>query len=405
MENLMKTTWLRLAAASVTGVCAGSASALFLTSLEWAAEASMTHAWLLWLLPFGGALVSWLYLQYGKDAAKGNNLLLDRIYGGEAAVPLRMAPLVLFGTIVTHLFSGSAGREGTAVQMGGSLAEQIGKRFKLNSTERKIILLCGISSGFGSVFGTPAAGAVFALEVAALGAISLESIVPIFLASYIGHYTTLAWGVHHLHYSIGAVPHPNGMLLLKIAAASILFGLAALLFVTLTHRLKAWFAKLLPNPMVKSFAGGIVIIGLVYLIGSRDYLGLGLPLLQHSFEEAAAPLTFLWKTIFTSVTLGAGFQGGEVTPLFVIGSAMGSALAKLLAVSVPLLAGIGLISVFSGATNTPLASFILGIELFGLHGYGWLYMLIGCAVAYLCSGASGIYSAQRSRRYFKELRD
>ncbi|ACT01378.1 chloride channel protein [Paenibacillus sp. JDR-2] len=403
MANITKTSLVRLAVAAVVGICTGSASALFLTSLEWATETSMTHAWLLWLLPLGGALVSWLYMQYGKDAAKGNNLLLDRIYGGETAVPLRMAPLVLFGTIITHLFSGSAGREGTAVQMGGSLAEMIGKRFKLSGAERKIILLCGISSGFGSVFGTPAAGAIFALEVAALGAISLESILPIFLASYAGHYTTLAWGVRHLHYSMGTIPPPSVMLLIKVAAAAVLFGLSALLFVTLTHKLKAWFTKLLPNPMIKSFVGGLIIIALVYLIGSRNYLGLGLPLLQHSFEEAAAPLAFLWKTLFTSITLGSGFQGGEVTPLFVIGSTFGSALAKLLAVSVPLLAGIGLISIFSGATNTPLASFILGLELFGLQGYGWLYMLIGCAVAYLCSGAPGIYSAQRARRYFKEL--
>ncbi|GLX67983.1 chloride channel protein [Paenibacillus glycanilyticus] len=405
MTHLLKTISFRLLLAAIVGICAGSASALFLTSLEWATDTSLHHTWLLWLLPLGGALVSWLYLQYGKDAAKGNNLLLDRIYGGESAVPLRMAPLVLFGTLVTHLFSGSAGREGTAVQMGGSLAELISKKFRLAHAERTIILLCGISSGFGSVFGTPAAGAVFALEVAAIGAISLNAVLPVLLASYAGHFMTLAWGVHHLHYSMGPVPHPNVMLLLKIAAAAIMFGLTAFLFVTLTHRLKAWFTKLLPNPIIKSFIGGLIIIALVYIVGTRDYLGLGLPLLQHSFQETAAPLAFLWKTLFTSITLGAGYQGGEVTPLFVIGSTLGSALAHLFAISVPMLAGIGLISVFSGATNTPVASFILGIELFGLHGYGWLYMLIGCAIAYLCSGMPAIYSAQRSRRYFKELWD
>ncbi|WP_042161734.1 voltage-gated chloride channel family protein [Paenibacillus gorillae] len=395
--------WLALAIAA--GLLAGTASAGFLALLEGATELRMTHGWLLWLLPIGGAIVSWMYSRYGKEAGKGNNLLLERIYeSGGTAVPLRMAPLVLFGTVVTHLFGGSAGREGTAVQMGGSLADGLSRRIGLSAPERQILLMCGISSGFGSVFGTPLAGAVFALEVVALGFLHYRAAIPCLLASFAGHFTVLAWGVRHASYSWGEVPAFSLMLLLKIVIASILFGLTAWLFSALTHRIKAMMTKWFPNAPLKSFIGGAIIIALVFVFGTRDYLGLGLPLLEQSFEQAASPIVFIAKLLFTTVTLGAGFQGGEVTPLFVIGSTLGSTLGGLLSASVPLLAGIGLIAVFGAAANTPLASVVMGIELFGIDGFGPLYMLIGCAIAYFCSGRGGIYSSQRPRFQFMDLR-
>ena len=392
--------WLPLVL--IVGTLTGTASAAFLAGLEGVTRMREHNPLLLWLLPLGGAFVSFIYYKYGKDSAKGNNLLLERVYdqtqGQEnKVIPLRMAPLVLLGTLATHLFGGSAGREGTAVQMGGSLSEWTGKLFKLDEYDRKLLLLCGISSGFGSVFGTPLAGAIFALELVAFGFLSYRAILPCLLASYIGHYVTITWGIHHSSYSLGALPSITAVLLLKITIASILFGMTALLFSTMMHKMKAMFTKWLPNPMVKSFVGGCLIIALVYLAGTRDYIGLSLPLMEQSFDEGASPFAFLLKTLFTTITLAAGFQGGEVTPLFVIGSTLGSALASLLSVSVPLLAGIGLIAVFSGATNTPIASFVLGIELFGLQGPAVLYMLIGCVIAYLCSGRTGIYSSQLVR--------
>ncbi|THF72560.1 voltage-gated chloride channel family protein [Cohnella fermenti] len=377
----------------LVGVFTGSASALFLASLDWVTDMRISHAWLLWLLPVGGALVSYLYWKVGKDSSKGNNLILEQIHEGNGTIPFRMAPLVLFGTLVTHLLGGSAGREGTAVQMGGSLSEWIGKVLKLNSLDRKIILMCGISSGFGSVFGTPLAGTVFGLEVLVIGLIRYEALIPCFIASFVGDKVTTAWGIHHLHYQMGAVPDFSALLLLKIVLASVLFGLAGLLFSELTHRLKALFTKIIKNPVLKSFCGGFVIIGMVYLFGTRDYLGLGIPLIQQSFQESVDSFTFLLKTVFTSVTLAAGFQGGEVTPLFAIGSTLGSALAHYLHLSAPFLAAIGFISVFSGATNTPIACFIMGIELFGAEGA--IYLFIGCIVSYLFSGHTGIYTAQR----------
>lgn len=391
--------WILLAA--IVGILTGSISALFLASLHYVTDQRESQAWLLWLLPFGGALVSFIYMKYGQDSAKGNNLLLERIYMGNGSVPLRMVPLVLFGTLVTHLFGGSAGREGTAVQMGGGLADFVGRRWQLNQAERQIILMCGISSGFGAIFGTPVAGAVFGLEVAALRVIPYRALLPCLIASFVGHYVTLAWGIHHSSYSLGSMPAFSALLLMKIIIASILFGLTAWLFSTLMHRLKAIFTKVIPNPVFKSFAGGLLLIALVYLLGTRDYLGLGLPLMDLAFEESALPFTFLLKLLFTVITLGSGFQGGEVTPLFVIGSTLGSSLASLLSVSIPLLAGIGFVAVFGGATNTPIASFIMGLELFGFNGYSMLYLMIGCVVAYLCSGRIGIYSSQQTRNWFR----
>lgn len=376
------------------GLIVGSASAFFLTSLEYVTGLRVEHSWLLFLLPVGGALVSYIYLKLGKNSSKGNNLIIEGIQNGQESIPLRMAPLVLFGTLVTHLFGGSAGREGTAVQMGGSLAEGFSKLVKAGGSDRTILLMCGISAGFGSVFGTPLAGTIFGLEVIAIGLMSYQALIPCFIASFIGNLVaTKLWGIGHIHYAVGQIPVLTISILAKVVLASILFGLTSLLFSKLTHFLKKMFTRIFANPVLKSAVGGLIVIGLVYLVGSRDYLGLGVPLIADSFEKDVSPLTFLWKLIFTSTTLGAGFQGGEVTPLFAIGSTLGNALAGPLQLYGPFLASLGFIAVFCGAANTPIACFIMGIELFGSEGA--VFMFIACIVSYLFSGHSGIYTSQQ----------
>ncbi len=387
--HLMK--WLVIG--SLVGIMTGSGSALFLTGLDFATKERLTHPRLFWLLPLGGALVSYLYLKYGKEASKGNNLILEQIHEGNGAVPFRMAPLVLFGTFLTHLFGGSAGREGTAVQMGGSFAEWLGNRMRLDSFDRKIILMCGIGSGFGSVFGTPLSGAIFGLEVLTIGVIRYEALLPCFVASFVGDIVTRAWGIFHLHYSVGTILEISPFMIGKVIFASIIFGLASLLFSEMTHGLKALFARYIKNSVLKSFIGGLILIAIVYLFGTREYLGLGMPLISESFQGTSSSFAFLWKTIFTSITLGAGFQGGEVTPLFVIGSTLGSALGHLLQVSIPFMAALGFIAVFSGATNTPIACFIMGIELFGADNI--IYMFIACVISYYFSAHTGIYGSQK----------
>ncbi|HSJ04037.1 MAG TPA: voltage-gated chloride channel family protein [Verrucomicrobium sp.] len=386
---------------------AGSASAFFLWALDLVTRLQWAHPKLLWGLPLGGLAVGLLYHFWGKSSDKGNNLILEEIHEPGGGVPSRMAPLVLWGTLVTHLFGGSAGREGTAVQMGGSLAAGLARWLRVGPEARRIMLMCGVAAGFGSVFGTPLAGAVFAMEVLVIGRIQYEAIIPVLIASVVGDVTCSAWGVHHTLYHLD-VAHGAGSraaldlwLLLKVALAGIAFGLVARAFAALTHAFQKGFARIIPFAPFRPVLGGLLVIAMVGVCGSRDYLGLGVNpppggviSIVGSFDPGgAATWSWLWKLVFTSVTLSSGFKGGEVTPLFFIGATLGNTLALVLHEPVGLFAALGFIAVFAGAANTPLACTFMGIELFGSHHA--LYFAVACFAAYLVSGHSGIYRSQR----------
>ncbi|KGM92902.1 voltage-gated chloride channel family protein (plasmid) [Clostridium botulinum] len=376
---------------SCIGIIIGIVIALFLLCLENVTKFRTNNPYILFLLPIGGVLVSFLYYKYGGNSSKGNNLIIEKINKSCENVPLRMVPLVFFGTVVTHFFGGSAGREGTGLQIGASIGENIGKLLKLNKHENRIILMAGVSGGFSAIFGTPLAGTIFGLEVSVLGKMSYEALIPCLAASIVGNSIVSLLGIKHSHYIIKGVPNLSIIIALKIIIASILFGLTSMLFSELTHKLKAMFSKHFKNAMIKSFIGGIFVVILTFIIGTYRYLGLSLPLMEDAFNGNVHPLDFLGKLIFTSVTLGSGYQGGEVTPLFVVGSTLGSALSQLLNLSPSFLASLGLISVFTGATNTPIASFILGIEMFGSESA--IYMLMSCSISYIFSGHTGIYTS------------
>ncbi len=384
--------WLLLG--SGVGLLAGSASALFLASLQGATTLRLGAPGLLFLLPAGGFGVGWIYYRFAGAAARGNNLVIDEVHETREPIPARMAPLVLFGTLVTHLFGGSAGREGTAVQMGASLADWLHRRLRLREADRRLMLLAGISGGFGSVFGTPVAGFVFALEVQSIGRIGYEGYIPCFVASIVGDLVTRAWAITHAHYPHLAAIEIEPLLLVKVILAGVIFGLTSLLFVELTHALKATARKRIRYSPLRPVIGGVLVILMTLLVGTQDYLGLSLPLIQASVNgSGVAPFAFLGKLVFTAVTLGMGFMGGEVTPLFVIGSTLGFSLGRLLGVDPALMASIGFIAVFAGASNTPLACSLMGIELFG--GGSLLYLAVGAFVASLVSGHRSIYSTQR----------
>ncbi|MCV2487169.1 voltage-gated chloride channel family protein [Flavobacterium sp. SH_e] len=374
------------------GILSGSASAFFLVSLEWVTQFRIQHDWIIWLLPFGGFLVGLSYYYWGESVTKGNNLLLEEYENPKKVIPFKMAPLVLLGTLITHLFGGSAGREGTAVQMGGAIADQFTKLFKLDNSERKILIILGISAGFASVFGTPLAGAIFALEVLYFSKINFKSILLSFLVAYVAYFTVEFWKIKHTHYSIPVVPELSLNNIIFTLIVGILSGFAALLFSRSTHFWSSLFSKNIKYPPLRPVIGGVVLAIAIAGFGFTKFSGLGVPVIVDSFSNPNQWYDFLLKILFTGFTLGAGFKGGEVTPLFFVGATLGSALSTVIPMPIALLAGIGFVAVFSGATHTPIACSIMGMELFGIAP--GIFIAIACTIAYFSSGSVGIYKSQ-----------
>ncbi len=379
---------------TVAGILGGSASALLLWSLNLATAIRESHLWLIVLLPVAGLGVGCMYLYFGTAVEAGNNLIFDEVHDPRRTVPVRMTPLVLIGTFLTHLFGGSAGREGTAIQTGASLADQLARPLRLSAAERRILLMCGISAGFASVFGTPLAGAVFGMEVLAIGVVSYEALVPCFVAAFAGDLTTRAWGITHTVYTVSNTPTVTARGLLLAAFAGAIFGVVAMLFARTVHGIAAIFRRYIAWSPIRPFVGGVIVAAAVFALHTTKYIGLGIPGILAAFSGPQPSYDWAAKFLFTVVTLGAGFKGGEVTPLFFIGATLGNALAYVLPLPPSLLAGMGFVAVFAGAANTPVASTLMAIELFGSEAAA--YAGVACAFSYFFSGHSGIYRAQRA---------
>lgn len=383
--------------AAAVGAASGLASAGLLEALRIVTNWQTDVPWLLFLLPIAGALIAWAYQGFGKSAAGGSNLLLDQIHAADQVnrVPLRMFPLVLVSTVLTHLFGGSAGREGTAVQMGGAIASGVARVLRLNSVHVRILLMCGISGGFSSVFGTPLAGTVFGMEMLAVGGMRYEALIPCLIAAVAGDLTVKVFAIPHVDYALSTTaPDLTLSSVAMVGIAAVGFGLASLLFSELTVLVEFTSQRLVPHAIWRTFLGGIVVVGVTLVLGTRIYNGLSLPLLLDAFTGAHIPtFAFLFKLLLTAITLGVGFKGGEVTPLFVIGATLGVTLSGPLGLSPDFLAALGFIAVFAAAANTPIACVIMGAELFSTSGI--IYFGIAVFVAYTISGHRGIYHSQK----------
>jgi H+/Cl- antiporter ClcA len=380
--------WLALAA--IVALLAGSASAAFLFALGWATATRTGNLWLVWCLPLAGFAAGWMYLRFGRSVEGGVKLLVDP---PAATIPQRMAPLVFGATVVAHLFGASVGREGVAVQMGGALADQVAGRLRLEQDARRWLLLAGMSAGFASLFGTPLAGAIFAFEVLAprrLRAFAWPgAVLPCIVAAYLGNQVGLWWGVQHTHYMVDGVAAITPAALLATAAAGLVFGLAALVFTRATHFLAAVMQRRVAYAPLRPFIGGAAVALAVWFTASDRYIGLGIPVILEAFAHPLPAWDSLAKTAFTVVSLGTGFKGGEVTPLFYIGATLGNALAPLLHLPFAMLAALGFVGVFAGAAKTPLVGTVMALELFGPAIAP--YAALACIVSHACSGRAGIY--------------
>ena len=375
----------------VVGIAAGLGSAIFLSGLYAATDFRETYPWLLAFLPVAGLGIGWLYDRYGQGIVGGTQRILARMRGSQdEPIPWTMAPAIVVSTILTHLFGGSAGREGTAVQMGGGLAETLATWMRVPPSERTVVLSSGIAGGFGAVFGTPLAASVFAIELISRGhETKYVAILPCLIAAFVGDRVCRALGITHHLYPV--VPVQNLASAMAWAAiAGIGFGATSFAFVIANSAITAWANQRIATTWMRPFYGGLLVIGLTLAVGSHAYLGLSLPLIDRAFDPNGVAIgDFALKLLFTVITLGTGFKGGEVTPLFCIGATLGNTLASIFGQPHDLFAALGLVAVFAGAAKTPWASALLGVELFGVSLAPPL--VIACLVSHFVSGGRGIY--------------
>ena len=371
----------------------GLVGVAFHLMLEWATEFRMHHPMILWLLPLGGLAIVLAYRLAGMEKDRGTNFILVAVRSNEP-VTFRTAPLIFFSTVVTHLLGGSAGREGAALQLGGSIASSVAQTWELNEKESRIMTMCGMAAGFSALFGTPLTSVVFAMEVITVGVMHYSAIVPCTVAALVASSISQSMGIAPTAFHVSHIPEiinmetGIGVVVLGIASA-----LVSILFCIVMEHTGHTYKKYIKNPMLRVFAGGCIVIGLTYLVGCRDYNGAGMDIIINALNGDAKAEAFLLKILFTALTLGAGFKGGEIVPSFFIGATFGCVAGPLLGLPPTFAASLCMAAVFCGVTNCPLASIILCIELFGFKGTG--YYALCCGISYMLSGYYGLYSEQK----------
>ena len=383
--------WLQIAAG--VGVIVGTVAAVFGHALIWTNHFRGAHPLIVLGLPAGGLAIVFLYRVTKNHDDRGTNTVIASIQTS-SEIPFKMAPLIFVSTVITQLFGGSAGREGAALQLGGSIAKKLGNLLRLEETDRRIMVMCGMSAGFAALFGTPLAAAVFSLEVVAVGVMHYSALVPCVTASLTAHYIAKLLQVPPEVFPVAEVASITPVSFLQVVALSAAVAAVGILFCLLLHRAEHLYEHYLKNPYLRIAVAGILVIGLAALLRTDLYLGSGMGIIEHIFHEGEAPwYSFLLKMLFTALTLGAGFKGGEIVPSFTIGAALGCALAPVLGLPVALAAACGMTGLFCSVTNCPITSLLIAFELFGFAGMP--YYLVAAAVSYLLSGYHSLYHRQK----------
>lgn len=391
-DNLLHFMSWMCAGLAIGGIV-GLVGVAFHLLLERATEFRMEHPAILWLLPLGGLAIVLVYRWAGMEKDRGTNFILVAVRSNEP-VTIKTAPLIFFSTVVTHLLGGSAGREGAALQLGGSIASSFAQTWELNEKESRIMTMCGMAAGFSALFGTPLTSVVFAMEVITVGVMHYSAIVPCTVAALVASSISQSMGIAPTAFTIAHIPEEImmetgiGVVVLGIASA-----LISILFCIVMEHTAHTYKKHIQNPLLRVFVGGCIVIALTYLVGCRDYNGAGMDIITKALNGDAKAEAFLLKIFFTALTLGAGYKGGEIVPSFFIGATFGCVVGPLIGLPAGFAASLCMAAVFCGVTNCPLASIILCIELFGFQGAG--YYALCCGISYMLSGYYGLYSEQK----------
>ena len=382
--------WSALALA--IGSVAGAAGTIFSMGVSWATGFRLSHPSMLFFLPVSGLLIVWLYHSFHEERNRGTNMVIDAISSNERVTPAT-GPLIFFSTILTHLGGGSSGREGAALQLGGSIGNSFGEWFKLDERDKKIAIMCGMSAVFSALFGTPVAAAIFSLEVVSIGVLYYAALVPCVFSSFLAVGIARAAGLEGEHFPVEMIP----VLDLKSVGLLVLLGIlcaaVSILFCVLLHTAEHAYRKYFPDARVRILAGSFLFIALTLLSGTRDYCGSSMGLIESSIEGSARYEAFLMKMLFTAVALGAGFKGGEIVPTLCVGAALGCAFGEITGFAPSLCAACGMAALFAGVTNCPITSLVIALELFGYEGMEYFSIII--AVAFALSGYYGLYASQK----------
>lgn len=389
-RGIVSVKWVVFAV--IVGLIVGLCGTAFYYGMTLVTLLRTQNPWLIFLLPVGGLIIVGMYHLFRDEKDTGTNQVISSIQSGEE-LPFRVAPLILISTLITHLFGGSAGREGAALQMGGSIGNALGRIFRFDEKDKHVMIMCGMSAAFSTLFGTPMSAAIFSMEMISVGVMYYTALVPCVISALVAHGIALYFGITNELFLISEIPSFGILSAVKVSVLAVLCALVSILFCVALHQIEALYRRFFKNPYIRAFAGGCIIIALTLLVGNQNYNGTGINIIGQCISGTVRPEAFLLKILFTAFTLGAGYKGGEIVPSFFTGAAFGCLFGNILGFSPTLCTAIGMTSVFCGVTNCPITALLISFELFGYEGMP--YFLLAAAFSYMLSGYFGLYKSQK----------